>query len=176
MNSMRIEEERLEYRLLDHQCNRRAFSCGEAELDRWFRDKAANKHAKYLCRVTTVHLAGNNVAAGFYGLSLHSEPTNILDKIQRRIGWETSVFPAVHLTHLAVQRSMQGAGIGQFLLSHAILRVYYIAQVAGVFALTLNPLMGRDGFYLRKGFRPYGHSGGMLLPIQSIIDLVEQNA
>lgn len=176
MNSGRIEAERLEFRLLDQACDRRSFRSGEEELDKWFRDKAGSKHAKFLCRVTTAHLAGNNSPAGFYGLSLHSEPTSLLTKIQRRIGWETSVFPAVHLTHLAVQGSMQGAGIGQLLLSHAIERVYHIAQVAGVYALTLNPLDGRQGFYERKGFRSYGASGGMLLPIQSIVDLFEQNA
>src|SRR4051812_9589645 len=101
MNSKKIEQGQLEFRLLDGKCNRRGFFCGEKELDKWFRDKAANRHAKYTSRVTTVHFPGNDSPIGFYALCLHSEPTTYLSKIQQQLGWDTVVFPAVQLIYLA---------------------------------------------------------------------------
>jgi GNAT superfamily N-acetyltransferase len=107
---------------------------------------------------------------------LHSEPTSFLAKIQRQLGWESNVFPAVQLLYLAVIKPMQGNGIGTLLLGHAMERTYQIAQMAGVFALTLRPIAGRESFYAKHGFLPYGQAGAMLLPVQSIVDAFEQNA
>ena len=71
---------------------------------------------------------------------------------------------------------MQGNWDGTLLLGHAMERTYQIAQMAGVFALTLRPIAGRESFYAGHGFCRYGQSGAMLLPIQSIVDVFEQNA
>ena len=66
------------------------------------------------------------------------------------------------------------------MLAHAIERVYVIAQNAGVYAMTLvanDP--GVALFYEQIGFRQYAGDAErpkMLLPIQSIVELIEQNA
>jgi hypothetical protein len=66
------------------------------------------------------------------------------------------------------------------LLGHAIERVYTIAQHAGVFAMTLVAINAEvASFYERMGFRQYAGDADrpkMLLPIQSIVELIEQNA
>jgi GNAT superfamily N-acetyltransferase len=89
-------------------------------------------------------------------------------------------FPCVCLWYLAVQRQMQRSGFGRLLLGHAIERVYNIAQHAGVFGMTLVAIDEQVArFYEAMGFRQYAGDASqpkMLLPIQSIIDLVEQNA
>jgi GNAT superfamily N-acetyltransferase len=102
-----------------------------------------------------------------------------LDNPDKNYGFEGPAFPSVYLWYIAVQREMQGGGLGTLLLMDAIRKVYEISRHAGVFALTLTSIdQGRtQKFYERLGFRVYGPTSVrpfMLLPIQSIVDLVEQ--
>lgn len=64
------------------------------------------------------------------------------------------------------------------MLGHVFDTVYNISRYAGVYALTLNALNeGAAAFYQALGFREFGPTSRtplMLLPIQSIVDLVSQ--
>jgi predicted N-acetyltransferase YhbS len=61
--------------------------------------------------------------------------------------------PVVVLGRLAVDRSMQGQGIGRGLLKDAILRTLKVAQIAGMRAILVHALDETAAtFYRKNGF------------------------
>lgn len=88
-----------------------------------------------------------------------------------------TAFPAVHLAFLGVQKEFQRKGIGTALLSDVFDKVYRISQLAGMYALTLQSYdKNSTAFYESLGFARYSeneHSPKMLMPIRTILELVE---
>ncbi len=168
---------KLEFRALTPDCDRKAFSCGKPEIDGWFREKSLKKHEKYLYRVTTAHLAGNSSPAGYYALTVARGDRDHLKNEAKNYGFDGDFFPSVHLHYLAMFSNLQRQGFGSRVLMHAIERVYKISRYAGAYTMTLVSLDEKStAFYQSLGFETYGPASQhplMLLPIQSIVDLVE---
>lgn len=134
-------------------------------------------HIALVSRVTTAHLPGNIAPCGFFSLMMNLEDETALDGPSRqRARTKNRLFAAVHLEWLAVSRSMQGNGIGKFLLAHAITQFSRVAEIAGVPFMTVAAIDQRTcDFYAKLGFVPFGTtnivSPRMLLPAQLAIQL-----
>lgn len=133
---------------------RSAFESGSAQLDAWLR-QIAQQHQRRGISKTFVAVADDAPSRilGYYALTaceiLAEElPGDLAKKLPRKV-------PGIRLGRLAVDRSVQGQGLGELLLVNAITRTKNVLEHVGVHALFVD---AKDkeaaGFYRRYGFRP----------------------
>ena len=85
-------------------------------------------------------------------------------------GLPTIDIPVVLLGRLAVDKTAQGQGLGQYLLIDALRRVAHISEQIGVRAVEVDALDDQARqFYLKFGFVPLlGHQRHLFLPLHVI--------
>ena len=113
--------------------NREAFSCGNKELDRYFRE-----------RVRKEVEAG--VAAAF---AMADGPGR-----------------------LAVARSRRGKRVGELLLMDGLERSFTHSTQVGSFAVLVDAKEGAVGFYRRYGFLQLPDGNRMLLPMDTVRQMI----
>jgi GNAT superfamily N-acetyltransferase len=172
----------LDTRRLTDECSRAAFSCGNLDIDQWFRAKALKEHNALSCRVMTGHLPGNSSPVGFYATTMKMESENALPQEHRSLlRWysgSAKMFPVMHLRYVAVIRPLQRQGFGTVLMGAAIDDFYEVAVRTGIFALTLVAIDQKTAdFYHQLGFVNFGEptatQPSLLLPALSVISLRE---
>lgn len=130
-------------------------------------------------RVFTAHIDGQGRALGYYALQLGNESMSAVENKPDDYTKNRAAFPSIHLAYLAVDRSAQRQGIGSMMMADALKRAYEVAQHAGFYAFTLQSLDERSTkFYTSLGFKRYAgleDSPKMLLPLRTIVQLVEKN-
>ena len=102
----------------DH--DRATFSCGVASLDRYLRQQAGQDMRKHVAVTFVLVEHGSAKIIGFYTLSattisLRALPETFAGKLPRY-----PLVPAILLARLAVDRTRQGQGYGEFLLIDAL--------------------------------------------------------
>jgi GNAT superfamily N-acetyltransferase len=130
-----------------HQLNE--FSCGEASLDIWLKQRAAKNEEMRASR-TYVVCDGCRVV-GYYCLAVGSvEHQRAPGKVKRNM---PDPIPVMILGRLAIDQNCQGKGIGRALLRDAVLRTLQAAEFAGIRALLVHALNdAARSFYLASGF------------------------
>ena len=134
--------------------DRSAFESGSAQLDAWLRE-TARQHQRRGISKTFVAVADDAPSRilGFYALTacevLTEElPPDLAKKLPRKI-------PGIRLGRLAVDRSVQGQGLGELLLVDVIARARYVLEHVGVHALFVDAKdESAAAFYRKYGFRP----------------------
>ena len=127
-----------------------AFDCGEEALNRFLKRSAwANQQA---CSTQTYVLARDLNVLGYYSLAAsavrHDAAT---DRVRK--GLARHPVPVILLARLAVDRSLQGRGIGAALLKDALIRTAAAADTIGARALLVHAQDGRaKAFYEHFGF------------------------
>ncbi len=131
---------------------RDAFDCGEPSLDLFIRSIARQHDDRGLGRTFVAVREGSPVVLGYYTLAVgkvafeHVPEARKLPRIP---------IPVVLLGRLAVDRTAQGAGLGETLLMHALWRTLRIADQAGVYAVEVDAVSEPAvRFYRRYGFTP----------------------
>ena len=134
--------------------DRSAFASGSTPLDDWLRQTAQQHQRRGISKTfVAVSDAGSARILGFYALTaceiLSEElPEDLATKLPRKI-------PGIRLGRLAVDRSVQGQGLGELLLMDAIARTKSVLQHVGVHALFVDAKDERAAsFYMKYGFRP----------------------
>lgn len=131
---------------------REGFSCGTVELDRYFKAFASQDVRRDLARVFVACEPDANRIIGYYSLGAASFLRDSLPADQAR-RLPRYPLPAVLLGRLAVDRSMQGKGLGAHLLMDALSRVLLASQTLAVYAITIE---AKDepaaAFYRKFGF------------------------
>lgn len=130
------------------------FDCGVASLNIWLARHARTASAAGSAQtfVVTDESQGGRVV-GYYALAVasitHAEATERAAK-----GMPRHEIPALLLARLAVDGSVQGKGIGAFLLRDAMTRTIAVSEEAGV-RLMLVHAINEDArrFYERFGFK-----------------------
>ncbi len=128
------------------------FDCGHESLNRFLRRHAwANQQAN--SAQTYVVLSGQSVI-GFYslaaGMVTHESATERVRKGQAR-----QPIPVVLLARLAVDRSVQGQGVGQALLKDALIRSAGAASAIGARAVLVHAKDDQArAFYEHFNFEP----------------------
>lgn len=128
-------------------------TCGVAALDLWLPRHASQAAASGSARTYVTVDATQTRVAGYYALAAASIEPEVATSRARR-GMPRHPIPAVLLARLAVDGSVQGLGVGAWLLDDAMRRAAAAAETLGVRLLLAHAVdeRARD-FYERFGFQ-----------------------
>jgi len=129
--------------------DRQGFDCGRQELNDWLRQVARQHQDKGLSK-TFVAIREQEPARilGYYALTLaelenRHLPTAWKKKLPRRI-------PGVRLGRLAIDKHVQGKGLGELLLMDALVRAQRIYTDAGGIGLFVDAMDEPTADYYRR--------------------------
>lgn len=125
------------------------FDCGITVLNSWLNKHALKNETAGACR-TYVTLSEDKLA-GFYSMAAGSVASlDTPGKVRRNM---PTPVPVMILGRLAVDSRYQGKGVGQLLLSDALLRTNQAADIIGIRAIMVHAISEEArAFYLRYGF------------------------
>jgi len=119
-------------------CDRGAFDCGDAALNAFLRRHARKSHVQGGAKTfLAVETANKNRILGFYSICPASVSFDQTPAIVRR-GLARHEVPVFRLARLAVDRSVQGYGLGGQLLLAAGCRCLLVASEVGGVALLID--------------------------------------
>lgn len=135
--------------LPEHECD--SFACGEAVLDDWLRRRAIANQMLRASSTYVVTASGALRVVGYYSLAMgHILNADAIDSMRRNM---PQAIPAVIFGRLAVDRSMQSAGLGSWLLNDAVMRILRASAEVTARLIVVHPLSDTAaGFYSRYGF------------------------
>lgn len=150
--------------------DRSAFESGSAQLDAWLRHTAQQHQRRGISKTFAAVLdEAPERILGYYALTVceiqtEELPEDLARKLPRKI-------PGIRLGRLAVDRSVQGQGLGEFLLMHAIERSRRVLEHVGVHAVFVDAKDERAAaFYRKYGFRPLPDDPlRLVLPIAGLV-------
>ena len=130
------------------------FDCGVDSLNTWLPKHARAAAASGSARTYVIGDAEQGRVVGYHALCAASVSRREASPRARR-GMPRHPIPAVLLARLAVDRSVQGRGLGSFLLRDAMARTLAAAAELGIRVMLVHALdeSARD-FYLHHGFEP----------------------
>ena len=140
---------------LGKQHDRAAFSCGQPDLDDWFKQRASQDDKHNVARVF-VAVDEELGIVGFYSLSsftlaIEDVPADIARKLPRY-----GAILAALIGRLARDERVRGRGVGELLLADAVKRILAAARSIAVFAIVVDAKDERaSAFYQSFGFRPF---------------------
>ena len=150
---------------LSEHHERSAFSCGEPELDDYFRQRAGQDERRNVARVF-VATEDDLGIVGFYTLSTCAiHPGPLPKEIARKLPRYDTI-PAALIGRLARDLRARGRGVGELLLADAIKRVLGVDRSVAVWAILVDAKNeGASDFYKRFGFVPFpSRPGRLFLP------------
>jgi GNAT superfamily N-acetyltransferase len=109
----------VEIRPLARDDDRGGFSCGEAELDRYFEHYAGQNQFKFHLTVTYVALVEGTVV-GFATVAPSTIERHSVPSARARKRLPNYPLPVLRLARLGVDTRAQGLGIGRALLHHVL--------------------------------------------------------
>ncbi len=132
--------------------DRSGFDCGISILNDWLTTKVSQFEKKDLARTYVLVEAGSTLVKGYYALSNHTVIYESLPTDQAK-GMPQIDMPVVLIGRLAVDRSVQGQKLGEFLLIDALRRAEYLAGKIGIRAVEVDAInQAAKLFYERYGF------------------------
>lgn len=141
------------------------FDSGEPVLDDWIRRRARQNEEDGASRTYVV--CSEKKVMGYYSLAagaiLHE---HVLTRIKRNM---PNPIPVMILGRLAVDKRVQGRGIGTGLLKDAVLRTLQAAEIAGIRAMLVHAISDEaKRFYIQRGFM-----SSPVDPLMVMITLIE---
>ncbi len=131
------------------------FSCGRTELDHWLADYAQISQAARTGRTFVVTDAQSAMrVVGYYSLAAGQVRR---EEAHERVakGVPRHPVPVVVLTRLAVDSTVQGMGVGTWMLRDALLRVKASSENLGIRAVIVHASNeDAKAFYEARGFAP----------------------
>jgi ribosomal protein S18 acetylase RimI-like enzyme len=140
---------------LGKQHDRTEFSCGQPELDDWFRQRASQDDRRNVARVF-VAIDDDLGVVGFYSLSSFTLALeNLPDQIARKLPRYDAI-PAALIGRLARDERARGRGVGELLMADAVRRILSASRSMAVFAIVVDAKDDRaSSFYESFGFRAF---------------------
>lgn len=130
------------------------FACGQPALDDWLLEHARAARGAGSARTFVVVDAEQKRVVGYHALTVAEIPHRAAS-VRLAKGMPRHPIPAVLLARLAVDRSVQGRGLGTLLLLDAMARTAAAAETVGIRALLVHALNAEArAFYLRHGLKP----------------------
>jgi GNAT superfamily N-acetyltransferase len=141
-------------RRLDRSHDRTAFDCGRPILNQWLKHRAGQFDRRDLARTFVAVRPSESVVLGYYAICTHRVVHELLPDDEAK-GLPRLDVPVVLIAQLAVDRSVQGQGLGALLLVDALRRTVRISDQVGIRAVEVDAFDDQAGeFYLKFGFRP----------------------
>ncbi len=150
------------------------FSCGNPPLDRYLKEQAGQDFRRG-CATTFVLISkrGDTTIRGYYtlsnyGIDVGELPVEVAKKLPRY-----PLIPATLLGRLAVDRSFQGQGFGDFLLMDALHRaLIQSAQIAAAAVVVEAIDTAAIKFYVHFGFVAFpAITSRLFLPMKAVAAL-----
>jgi GNAT superfamily N-acetyltransferase len=137
---------------LDKSHDRASFDCGKPTLNHWLEQLAGQYERRDLARTYVAVRPNETRVLGYYAVSNHQVSYEALPDEQTK-GLPTIDMPVILLGRLAVDKTVQGQGLGEHLLIDALRRANHISQHIGVRAVEVQALdNAAQRFYLKFGF------------------------
>lgn len=141
--------------------DRTAFSCGIAQIDNYFQ-KTANKLAKADNVRLYVMLAPDGTVIGFHSINAHAVDYAALPTRFARTRPSHGSIPAAYISMIGRDQRFRGGGYGGDLLSDALRRIAWAADVLGIAVVMLDVfdcgdpqrVARRKALYETFGFAP----------------------
>ncbi|MBE9168491.1 GNAT family N-acetyltransferase [Pleurocapsales cyanobacterium LEGE 06147] len=155
---------------LDKSFDKSAFDCGKPQLNDYLKKYAWQNQKKRYSITFVATFENSKEIAGYYCTSaLSIEFANIPDSLNQKL----PKYPAsvMLIGQLAVDKKMQGKGLGKVLLMHVLSRAVRISSEMGIFAVRVDAMYEEArNFYLKYGFIPLKDAEcSLILPIKTII-------
>ena len=153
--------------------DRSDFCCGSEPLDRYFKTQSSQDMRR---RVSVCYVAlekATRQIAGYYTLSAADVPvSDIPPEVKNRLPRYPSV-PAARIGRLAIDRRLQGRGLGAALLLNAALRA--LRSEIAVFALVVDAKDDEAvAFYRHLGFSAFASNPlRFIAPIETFRKLLD---
>ncbi len=130
------------------------FDCGVCSLNDYLTKSMAKEYDRrvsipHLCVVSGKENEPQRVV-GYFTLASSSFDKKHVSNRERRKFHYSSV-PCILLSKIAVCQSVQGQGLGKWLLGRAIRQAYLSSRDVGVYAMFLHAREGREEFYIKAG-------------------------
>ena len=154
--------------------DRRAFSCGVAELDHYFHQQVTQDIRR---RVTSCFVAvtGDYAIAGYYTLASGSIP---ITELPPDLAWRLPRYPtlpAVRIGRLAVDARFHGQGFGRLLLWDATVRALRAEQANFTLLVDAKDDTAVE-FYRHYGFVSFATAPRVLfLPLATAAKILDRN-
>jgi len=149
--------------------NRAAFACGQAAVDTYFRQVAAQAgkalHAQTYVLIEVNEDAPLKKVLGFYTLTPHEYRDDEMDPVTAKALKLKNLrrIPAILLGQLGVALSRQGQGLGRLLLDHAFRKTVFASYCVGGALLVTDPIdLNARAFYEKYDFRRLPGGGDRL--------------
>jgi GNAT superfamily N-acetyltransferase len=128
------------------------FDCGQESLNQYLKRFALTNTAAGTARTYVTTGIGEMSVVGYYSLAAASvEKANVPERVAK--GVPNHPVPVVLLARLAIDRRVQGKGLGKALLRDALLRALAAAEVVGIRAMLVHAKDEQAAtFYRRFGF------------------------
>lgn len=147
---------RFSFHLLDKSFDREPFDCGVAPLNAFLKSRARQSQNKGFNR-TYVAIAENDprkTIVGYYAVSMGQIELNSLPDESRK-SLPRHPIPVGRIGRLAIDKSMQGKGLGREVLVDALKRVRDASKIVGAFAVIVDAKNeSAKRFYQKYGFLP----------------------
>ena len=136
----------------DKKYSRSDFDCGLPKLNEYIKTYISQDLRRGLTRAYVAIDPESTKIVGYYTLSsaqvgCHEVP----DKWKKKVG--VYPVPCSLIGRLAVDRTMQGKGLGEFLLMEAMRRTARLSEEVGIYAMDVFAISERaKAFYVRYGF------------------------
>ena len=152
---------------LTQKHDREGFDCGVGALNRYLSQIARQHEEKCIGRTYVLTEDGQSIS-GFFTLTFCQIDASILPRaLAKNLPQQP---PAMRLGRLAVAKGRQKQGIGQMLLSSALMMVEQAEKIAGGIGLFVDAKNdAAAAYYAQFGFTPLdGAPLTLFLPIQTI--------
>ena len=160
-------------RPLEKAHDRKSFDCGNDDLNRYLREQARQDAEKRVAAPFVLTQPGSRKVLGFYTLSSSIIPVGELPSgLMKRLP-SYGQLPVTLLGRLAVDRSVGGRGVGEFLLVDALRRSLEAAQQIAAMAVIVDAKDERaKTFYRHFDFQPFQQTPlRLFLPMGQIATL-----
>lgn len=148
-----------------------AFDSGEPETDDWLRGNALRTQRQGSARTRVLLRPGDPRVLGFYAIAPHDTHR---ENLPGSAAGGLSVVPGYLIAQLAVDRRMQGQGLGAELLRDALETVVMAAEAAGGRLVVVDAVdESALRFYERFGFMRIGQTLRLYMKISRIQSSLE---
>ncbi|BAZ17126.1 acetyltransferase, GNAT family protein [Calothrix sp. NIES-4071] len=161
---------------IDGSMRREEFDCGNLELNDYLKKYAKQNDEKGIAKTfVAVPQFGLKTVLGYYSTSMaeikrESLPKSYTKKLPRY------PLPAMRIGKLAVDKSMQGRGLGRELLMQCFRSAVKFSSEIGLFSITVDAIDEQaKAFYLKYNFIPFDDNElSLFIPMKTVLAAVEQ--
>ena len=169
-----------EFRLepLGKQHDRAAFSCGVAGLDDYLKTRASQDMRRKANAVfVMMSIDRPTRIIGYFTMCAYSVSQTAVPEAARKHIPRYPLVSATLIGRLAVDASYQGRGVGAILLARALRKAHENTSVVGSSMIVVDALDERAArFYEAHGFTRLADSMRLILPMQTMSELIERGA